>query len=230
MTELTSIVLPVHNQADHIGGIVDGYVGRLRPMSIPFELVLVPNAVTDRSTEVCNELAERHEEVRALEELARGGWGRAVRAGLREARGDLLGYTNSARTTPEILALMLAYATAYPQVVLKANRRIRESFRRRLGSVLYNLEARSLFNLSVWDINGTPKLFPRSFDRLLALTRDDDLIDLEFVIVCRREDYPLLEVPLIVNERHGGRSTTNYRSAVRMYWGAYQLRRQLADG
>ena len=132
-------------------------------------------------------------------------------------------------TTPEILALMLAYATAYPHVVLKANRRLRQSFRRRLGSLLYNLEARQLFNLSIWDINGTPKLFPRTFDRLLHLTRDDDLIDLEFAVVCRSESYPLLEVPILVNERHGGRSTTNYRSAARMYVGAYRLKREWAD-
>jgi glycosyltransferase involved in cell wall biosynthesis len=226
--QLTSLVLPVYNQADHIGGIVDGYVERLHLMNLPFELVLVPNGATDRSAEVCAELAERHESVRVVE-VAQPGWGRAVRAGLREARGTLLGYTNSARTTPEILALMLAYATAYPHVVLKANRRLRESFRRRLGSLLYNLEARQLFNLSIWDINGTPKLFPRTFDRLLHLTRDDDLIDLEFAVVCRSESYPLLEVPILVNERHGGRSTTNYRSAARMYVGAYRLKREWAD-
>jgi len=33
----------------------------------------------------------------------------------------------------------------------------------------------------------------------------------------------MLEVPIFSQRRHGGRSTTNLHSAVRMYWGAYQL-------
>jgi hypothetical protein len=118
---------------------------------------------------------------------------------------------------------MLAYAGAYPNVVIKANRKIRESWRRRLGSLLYNLECRALFDLSNWDINGTPKVFPRAFDKLIQLTRDDDLIDAEFSMICRKETYPIIEVPIFSSRRHGGRSTTNYRSALRLYWGAYQL-------
>jgi hypothetical protein len=122
---------------------------------------------------------------------------------------------------------MLAYALAYPDAVLKANRRIRASFQRRLGSLLYNLECRMLFDLPIWDINGTPKVFPRSFGRLLELQADDDLIDAEFAVACKQEDYPVIEVPILATTRHGGRSTTNYRSAVHMYVGAYKMHRSL---
>jgi hypothetical protein len=151
------------------------------------------------------------------------GWGRAVKHGLRLARGDVLCYTNSARTAPQDLTLLLLYGAGHPGVVIKANRKIREHWRRRLGSLLYNMECRALFDLSYWDINGTPKVFPRAFAKLLALTRDDDLIDLEFNIVCRREGYPMIEVPIFSQRRHGGRSTTTIPSALRMYWGAYRL-------
>jgi len=161
----------------------------------------------------------------------RGGWGLAVNHGLREANGDLLCYTNSARTTGQELTLLLLYAIVWPEVVIKANRKIRESLRRRTGSLLYNLECRALFDLNVWDINGTPKVFPRSFSRLLNLSHDDDLIDLEFLVHCRRENYPILEVPIFSTRRHGGRSTTGLRSAARMYSGAWGLKRSfdLAD-
>ena len=123
---------------------------------------------------------------------------------------------------------MLQYAYVEPRTVIKANRKIRESWRRRLGSLLYNLECRALFDLSVWDINGTPKVFPRSFAKLLELTRDDDLVDLEFLVQCRRASYPVLEVPVFSTRRHGGKSTTGLRSAVKMYLGAWRLRRELA--
>ena len=218
-----SIVLPVHNQADHIEGVVESYLNVARRLELEADFVLVANACTDDSANVCWRLTERHQEIRMFEQSA-GGWGRAVRAGLAEARGDLLGYANSARTSPEILALMLSYARAYPEVVLKANRRIRDNAARRAGSLLYNLECRTLFNIASWDINGTPKLFPRSFHKLLELHSAGDLVDAEFMLACEREKYPVIEIPLLATTRLGGRSTTNYRSAARMYRGAVGLR------
>jgi glycosyltransferase involved in cell wall biosynthesis len=227
---LTSIVLPVHDQEVHVEGIVRSYLVALAALPRQYELVLVTNGCHDRSPEICARLAGQKPAVRHVD-LVDSGWGGAVKAGLAASRGDLLCYTNAARTTPEILMLMLAYALAYPKVVLKANRRIRESRRRRLGSLLYNLECRALFDLSVWDINGTPKIFPRSFGKLLELARDDDLIDAEFNLVCRREGYPVIEVPILATIRQGGKSTTGYGSALRMYLGAYQLwRRERSRG
>jgi glycosyltransferase involved in cell wall biosynthesis len=223
---LTSVVLPVHNQADHIRGVVRGYLDVLQRLPNSAEVVLVTNACSDESVEVCEQLAAEEESVTTLD-LAEGGWGRAVKAGVEASRGDVLCYTNSARTTPEMLALALAYSAAYPDVVVKANRKIRDSLLRRLGSLLYNLECRALFDLPTWDINGTPKVFPREFRELLELREDGDLIDAEFNWVCRREGYPVIEVPVLATVRHGGASTTNYGSAVRMYWGAWRLYRSV---
>ena len=224
-----TVVLPVHNQADHIGGVVSSYLAVLERLGGSFEVLLVSNGCTDASPQICRELAERHTAVRVLD-LASGGWGRAVQAGIGDARGEMVCYTNTARTTPEMLALILAYAKAYPDVVIKANRKIRDSWRRRLGSLIYNLECRALFDLPTWDINGTPTVCPRRFDRLLSLSREDDLIDVELLAVCRNSDYPIVEIPILATRRHGGASTTNYRSALKMYLGALALKRGLERG
>ena len=223
-----SLILPIRNQADHIARIVEEYEGELVRIGRAYELLLVVNASRDGSEELCRRLAEDHPSRRVLASPS-GGWGRAVRMGLAAARGDLLCYTNSARTRPQDLALLLFYALAYTDTVVKANRKIRESALRRLGSLIYNLECRALFDLPNWDINGTPKVFPRRFERLLSLAQDGDLIDLEFHAVCRREGYPVLEVPILSARRHGGRSTTNLGSAIRLYIGALRLRRQMRD-
>ncbi|HZR99094.1 MAG TPA: glycosyltransferase [Chloroflexota bacterium] len=223
-----SIVLPVYNQADHIEDVVRDYEKALARVPYSREVILVVNGSRDRSLEVCQALAMEYPAVR-VEHSERGGWGLAVKLGLSLARGDVLCYTNSARTSAQDLVLVLLYSVVNPGVVIKANRKLRENWRRRMGSLLYNLECRALFDLSYWDINGTPKVFPREFDKLLTLTRDDDLIDAEFNVVCRREGYPVLEVPIFASRRHGGTATTNYRSAVKMYWGAYQLWRHTQE-
>ncbi len=90
-----------------------------------------PTAARDDSLEVCQALAGASE--RDLRRRA-GGARLGPRGASRTRRGRAatsLCFTNSARTTPEILTLMLAYATPTREVVLKANRRIRESCRRR---------------------------------------------------------------------------------------------------
>ncbi len=223
---LASIVLPVRNQGDHVADVVHEYEESLARLPVPHEIVLVVNGSTDSSLLVCRELERTNPAVKVLESVE-GGWGRAVLLGLGSARGDLLCYTNLARTRADDLTLLLLYGLMHPDVVVKANRKIRDSPYRRFGSLLFNLECRALFDLSYWDINGTPKVFSRSLGRLLTLTRKDDLVDLEFHIVCRNEGYRVLEVPIFSNVRHGGRSTTNHRSALGLYWGALSMWRSL---
>jgi glycosyltransferase involved in cell wall biosynthesis len=220
--------LPVYNQADHIEGILEEYVEALSHLDFPVEIIPVVNGVRkDQSLEICRKLEERIPAIRTLC-IDAGGWGRAVRAGLKHAQGDLLCYTNSARTTPRDLQLLLLYGSIHTDSVIKASRKIRESWRRRLGSLIYNLECRMLFDLPYWDVNGTPKVFHRNLVRLMDLRHDDDLIDLEFNAICRAEGYPMIEIPIFSSTRRSGRSTTGLKAAYRMYVGALQLRREFS--
>lgn len=222
MEHLISIVLPVYNQADHIRDVMQNYEEAFTRVHNPHEFILVTNNCTDNSVQVCQQLAVEYESIHTINSDKKG-WGWAVRLGLAEARGDVLCYTNMARTSAQDLILLVLYAVANPNTVIKASRKIRDNWQRRIGSLLYNLECRAFFDLNYWDVNGTPKVFPRTFDKLLVLRRDDDLVDLEFIVTCRRENYPLLEVPIFSTRRHGGKSTTNYRTALRLFWGAYQF-------
>ena len=227
--ELVSIVLPIYRQAPHLDALIRSYEAVLAELPMAHEIVLVLNGPDDGSLAIARQLADEFGTVQPVE-LKEAGWGRAVQHGLAVASGDLICYTNSARTTAETLILLLRYATALPGIVIKANRKTRDSAWRHLGSLIYNLECRALFDLSNFDINGTPKVFPRSASHLLALRSMDDLIDAEFLATCRDEGYLILEVPIVVTKRHGGVSTTTARSAVRMYVGALSLRRRMRRG
>ena len=219
---LISVVLPVHNQAAHIGAIIGSYHEVLAQLGQPYEIVLSVNGSTDGSVEVCEKLAQTYPEIRVVVD-ARAGWGLAVKAGLRAARGDLLCYTNCARTSAADLRQVIARGLDRPNAVIKAVRRVRDNWKRRLGSTLYNAECRWLLGVETADVNATPKVFSRSHAALLDLTSDGDLLDAEFLLVCRRNGYPVIEVPIFGNRRQGGSSTTGYGSAVRMYVGAYRL-------
>ncbi len=225
---LISIVLPVYNQASFIQVTVDKYIESLNKIPIKYEIILVVNSHKDDSFAICEKLSKTYPTVKAFQ-IPQSGWGRAVKFGIKQSQGDFICYTNSARTKAKDLILFLLYSLANPDVVIKANRKIRDSFLRRFGSLFYNIECRSLYDLSNWDVNGTPKVFPRKFKKLLDLTRDDDLIDLEFNYVCREKEYPMLEIPIFFPQRQGGKSTTGLKSAFSMYLGAWRIKKTLEN-
>jgi glycosyltransferase involved in cell wall biosynthesis len=221
-TRLISIVLPVHNQSAHIGAIVESYREVLEQLGHPYEVVLSVNGSHDDSVDVCRKLAQTNQQIVVISD-PRAGWGLAVKAGLRAARGDLLCYTNCARTSATDLQQLLLKGLERPDAVIKAIRRVRDNWKRRLGSALYNAECRLLLGVKTRDVNATPKVFSRSHTALLSLTSDGDMLDAEFLFTCGRERFSVIEVPIFGNRRQGGSSTTNYRSAIGMYVGAYRL-------
>jgi glycosyltransferase involved in cell wall biosynthesis len=220
-----SLILPVHNQGDHIAGVVRDFAANLKRLGVGHEIILVPNASVDDSSSVCLELARELAPVRCLEIDGRG-WGRAVRSGIAEARGELICYTNAARTKADDLGHIVEAAIGNPGVIIKARRVTRHGVLRWAGSLGFNLLCRLLFDLRTADVNGTPKLFPRSATTLLHLCSDDDLLDLEFMWRCRRDNLPVMEIEIHAGERHGGRSTTNWKTAVGIYGGAIRFWRR----
>jgi glycosyltransferase involved in cell wall biosynthesis len=229
MSEVTlSVVLPCRDQQDHIEGVLKSYVAPLEATGRSFELVVVPNACRDRTPEIVRALAAGEPRFRVADN-PRGGWGLSVLAGLAVARGEVLCYTNSARTDPaHVVALLELYLRSAP-CLAKVRREHRSAPLRELGSSLFNLEGRLLFGIGVADVNGTPKMLPRDAYERLDLFSQGDLLDMELLAKVHRLGLPVVELPVPGFRRHGGRSSTNLKSAWRMYAGALGLRRALAD-
>jgi glycosyltransferase involved in cell wall biosynthesis len=224
---LVSVVLPVRNQSDHIEHVVTAYLSSLE--GIDHELILVVNGCNDDTLAACYRARGAAVAGAVIVIESSPGWGTAVRTGLKAARGDLLCYTNSARTAAQDLRLgvSLALAECTRPLLVKATRRYRKSLVRRAASLLYNLEARNLFDLVTWDVNGTPKVFRRDLYEQMPLVERGDLIDLEIMVLCKRLDATIVGFDTDRTERAGGRSTTTPLSAVRLYWQCLQMARRL---
>jgi hypothetical protein len=221
-----SVVLPLLGEQSHdISGLANQYVQAIAGLGLPAELILVVKAAD--KTIVSQSFPDTPVSVRCIASSEQG-WGAAVQAGLRSARGDLLSYTNWLSTRPENLALVLSVALANPDMVVKATRRFDGHWLRKLGGALYTAECRQLFDLPYWDINATPKAFPKRFNKLLDLQSNDFLIETEFCVACRREPYPVLEVPVHFKGRFPQLSIGGWYIDAKLYWKVFQLRGRLS--
>jgi undecaprenyl-phosphate 4-deoxy-4-formamido-L-arabinose transferase len=221
-----SIILPIYNQEDHIEKLYFEYREALTTLPCSWELLFIVNGSLDSSFKRISSLAKEDENVLTYN-LKKGGWGRAVKYGISKANGQYICYTNSARTKVNDLLMILDYALVNKNNIIKANRIVRESFFRRLGSVLYNFENRRFFKTPVWDVNGTPKVFPAQIIKNIDIISENDLIDAELIARTFKAKHPIIEIPILSTERISGKSTTNIKSAIKMYFGLFTLRKRI---
>lgn len=216
-----SVVAPcLATEATRLAPVIEGYRQGLSALSAAVELIVVTDGHRPPVTpEDGSSVTIRHVTATG------GGWGRAVRAGLDESTGKTLCYLNPAKASPPVLLEAVTSGLLFRDAVVRVNRRTRDSLRQRIGSLAFNIECRLMLDLSVWDVNGTPKVFPRTFDRLLTLSSDDELIDAEFTVVCQQAGYPVIELPVhAAAPVADGARATSVVTALRLYANVRQLR------
>lgn len=221
-----SVILPLYKQASQAEYLYKEYTSALEKLGDTWELMFIVNGKNDGAQDILKKLAAGKENIKTLY-LENGGWGRAVKFGLRNATGKFLCYTNSARTEINDLLLILKYAKVNDDNAVKATRIIREKFTRKLGSVLYNFENRLLFKTPLWDVNGTPKVIPKKIIDSIEIISDGDVIDAEIMARCFKMGVRIIEIPVVSTQRISGKSTTNFKSAFNMYKGLWQLRKKI---
>jgi dolichol-phosphate mannosyltransferase len=113
---LLSVVVPVHNEEDTLLELYRRIDAALA--AVPFELVLVDDASTDRTGEMLEDLADSDPRVRVIRLSRNFGHQAALTAGLEHARGDaVVMLDGDLQDPPELLVKMLAHWRSGSDVV-----------------------------------------------------------------------------------------------------------------
>lgn len=112
-----SVVAPVYNEVDNLEPLVDELVGVLRPLGLPFEIVLVDDGSRDGSASKIDDLARRHAEVRGVHFRANRGQTAAFDAGFKHARGEVVvtidaDLQNDPKDIPALLSALAGHDAA----------------------------------------------------------------------------------------------------------------------
>jgi len=228
-------VLPVHNEERLLRSTSLAIVDRVRthPGS---ELILVENGSSDRSAQLIEEL-EREllgEPVRVLGSRTPKGMGYAVRRGIELSSGDLLVLTGADlpfgfSDLEQALRLL-----PRPPLIIGSKGHPDSSTMPGLGRRAFSWAFRCLvkfaLGLGVRDSQGSILIEGPLARRICSrLTCSDYLLSTEIVAVARSEGARILEVPVVITERHRASTVRPLRDGLAMAKGVLQLRRRLSS-
>jgi hypothetical protein len=210
--ELT-VVLPAHDEALLLEDAVRDVVAGLRAGARSFEVIVVENGSSDETPAIAARLAEELDEVRLLR-LPEADYGRALRAGLLAARGDIVVNFDVDWCDLAFLerAAPMVTAPGGPAVVVGSKRAAgtqdTRSAPRRLVTWGFTTLLRRGFGLRVSDTHGVKALRRSPLAPLAEACRfGKDLFDTELVLRAERAGLGSAEIPVTVVERRPPRSS-----------------------
>ncbi len=99
-TPVASIVLPCYNEREHVMQEIKRISAAMDDSRIPYELIVIDDGSTDGTREVLAAAAKEFPAMRFMPFNRNGGSGTARRIGTREARGEIVVWTDADMTYP----------------------------------------------------------------------------------------------------------------------------------
>jgi len=204
-TGLVSVVLPVHDEREGVGELIDAVANALEGR--PFEIVCTDDASTDGSGAVLEELARSRKWLHVLHFPVNFGQTAALSAGIDASSGDVVVLMDSdGQNDPaDIPALLETMELGYDVVSGWRQGRV-EGLGRRLPSWVANRLLSSLSGVPVRDGGCSLKAYRGELLRALVLLRDDHrfLASLAAGLGARYTEIPVRHHPRRAGRSHYG--------------------------
>jgi glycosyltransferase involved in cell wall biosynthesis len=213
-----SLVLPCYNEEECLERTVGDLATAFAAANIRLQLVLVDNGSCDRTGEIIDQLAARGFPITKATVPVNLGYGHGILEGLKRCTASLVGYLCADGQVPPDAAIacyVLARSAARPTLV-KVRRRFRkDSWRRKLVSVAYNLGMQFIFGwLDSIDLNGNPKVLPRDVLLSMHLQSRDWFLDPEIMIKSKYLGLKVIECQIEGKLRQGGKSNVRFSTCL----------------
>jgi glycosyltransferase involved in cell wall biosynthesis len=224
-----TVVMPAYNEAAFLEQSVHDVAAGLGARGEPYEILVVENGSTDGTLDLARRLATEDGVVRALHRPAPD-YGDALRAGLLDARGDVVVNFDVDYYDLEFLADAVdrVRVPGGPSIVVASKRgegsTDERPLRRRLVTLTFSALLHAGFGLGVSDTHGMKAMRRADVVGLAEQCRFGiDLFDTELILRAERAGLAVAELPAHVEERRPAR-TSIWARVPRTLWGLVRLR------
>lgn len=212
-----SIVIPAYNESARIPATLQSVVACIRQSKWPAEVIVVNDGSTDSTAQLIRDFAAQASEVRLLENRGNRGKGYSVRAGILQAQGEIVMFTDSDLSAPieEAERLFAAIANGADIAIgsrwLESGRQThRQPIYRQLFGRCFNLVCRMVMNLPFADTQCGFKAFTRNAAQTVFQLQTIERwgFDPEILFIAIKRGFRVVEVP--VSWAHDERSRMSY--------------------
>lgn len=222
--KLISIIVPSFKQEKTIEADLQRVYNVIQKLRYPSELICVVDGRVDKTFEHANRFASKYSNVKVIGYTTNRGKGYAVRFGMAESRGDIIGFMDAGMDiNPNGLAMLLEHFEWYEADIIIGSKRHPASkvdypWQRRILSIGYQFFVLLLFGLKVKDTQAGMKFFRREvLEKVLPrLLVKRFAFDIEMLAVANYLDYKrIFEAPIDISLRFGGTSTITSQKFIR---------------
>ncbi|MBB84506.1 MAG: cell wall biosynthesis glycosyltransferase [Deltaproteobacteria bacterium] len=204
-----SLVFPAFNEAENLPTLLESATKTGDQLGVDFEIVIVDDGSEDGSKAVLERWSTRDPRIRSVHHATNRGYGAALRAGLREARGDFVFFSDAdLQFDLREIADLLAQADAHDVEIVAGYRAPRrDPWVRRVIARAWGALVRSLFDLPVRDIDCAFKVFRREVLDAIPIESVGAFVNTEILVRARAAGFRIRQVPVTHHPRKSGRQT-----------------------
>tara|TARA_B110000858_G_C17656123_1_gene405012 strand:- start:3 stop:704 length:702 start_codon:yes stop_codon:yes gene_type:complete len=213
-----SIIIPCYNEEKNISLILERFNKIIIRNDI--EVLFVNNGSTDNSEKVFNKLIPNYSFAKIIKVDINQGYGFGITSGLKEAKGEFIGYTHAdMQTDPAdvLKALEIIEKQDFPErCYIKGDRKGRPFFDQVFTIGMSFFETIYL-RTKLWDINAQPNIFHRNFFESLSDIPNDFSLDLFFLYIAQKNGYKTIRFKVFFPPRLHGDSkwNTGFKSKIK---------------
>lgn len=222
---LISVIVPVYSKEKTIVKDLRKIYQVLQKLRYKTELICVIDGMVDRSFEKASGFAKKYPDVKVLGYETNKGKGYAIRFGMGQSKGDIIGFIDSGMDlNPNGLAMLLEHFEWYKADIIVGSKRhpvskVSYPWQRKVLSIGYQLFTFCLFNLKVRDTQVGLKFFRREvlekvLPRLLVkeFAFDVEILAVSFHLGYRR----IFEAPVDIRLELGGMSSVTNKTFLKI--------------
>lgn len=203
-----SLIIPCYNEAKNLPLLLE----KCRPLSAEpdIEVVLVDNGSTDESAIVLEELLPAYPNCRSVRVEVNQGYGFGILAGLKAARGEILGWTHAdLQTDPQDALQGLKLFEKNGDRIFVKGKRFGRPLSDQLFTIGMSVFETFLLKRKLWDINAQPTMFSRQFFASWEAAPSDFSLDLYAYYMAKQAGLSVHRFPVKFGERAYGSSHWN---------------------